>query len=214
MSFRTTADGVVTTRGRVAVVAAAVGIALSAGCATTTDPNPAGSAGVSPKPAVSPSPSACRPSIDQQKAIAGLRVKGPGDYVPDGVRATGTTELTGDCTPPADWEAKSPSRRSPTPVAAVRYDYVAATALTAQNVVDTFGAQATRQGWDRTGRSDDSTADGGDGSAYAWYCQKVEGTWAQLTIERHPGPTGNVPLMVFVETYPTAVSCPGRPTDG
>ncbi|MEU8068724.1 hypothetical protein AB0B20_03150 [Micromonospora sp. NPDC049151] len=185
---------------RLGGMAALIGIAL---CTTAC-----GSKGGDGADATPPS-SGCQVPADQKTLLADLRGKALTGYVPDGTRSAGSKVFSAACT--TDWPeshgALPPAKR----VAAVENDYTTTNAMTAAQLLTTFGARAVADGWQANGSWDDSQ---GDGSAYAVYCQKISGHWSSLSIYRGPKAGGDMPLHVFVEAYPAATSCPGRPKDG
>lgn len=176
-------------------VAAVLGV-LTSGCADGSASARHGSSG-------------CVPAEKQRDAVTAYRAKGFGDYVPDGLQLTGTTELTADCT--TNWPSPHGEVPPPKRFAAVQTNYTAREPLTSTQILAMFGPRAQASGWQRDGAWDDPA---GDGSAYVVYCQKVAGTWAAMSLYRGPKHGDTLPLQIFIEGYPDATDCPGKPRDG
>lgn len=187
------------TRTTAVTLAMAGGVAvLSSACGTASPAAPQAQPNAS-----------CRPSSDQQAALDILRAKALSGYAPDGVRPTKSRDMSADCT--TDWPASRGAVPPAKHFAAIENDYGTATAMTSAQLVSTFGQRAVTAGWQPNGSWDDSQ---GDGSAYAVYCQQVNGTWSDLSIYRGPKSGDVLPIRVLVEAYPGVTSCPGRPQDG
>ncbi|MFG1949951.1 hypothetical protein [Micromonospora sp. NPDC048830] len=184
---------------RVASLATLVGISLlTAACASGSD-----------LADTTPPAAACQPTADQKALLEGLHSKALTGYTPEGTRSTESHELSAACTTnwPEPHGAVPPAKR----VAAIENDYITTNAMTAAQLVATFGKRAVTEGWQPNGSWDDSQ---GDGSAYAVYCQQISGSWSNLSVYRGPKVEDTMPLRVLVEAYPGVTHCPGRPQDG